>query len=168
MPYSLDTTIHIFLDGTWMLERIMGVIQSPGAAKLVSRAWLWDYQTWYSSLYEKIDTKIIQVYLAPVGLISAFSSDKNILPYNIVWFGMMVLLILVTGGREQFLAMTTLVTLQFTCITVIAGLGFTERYAAMLAPLQIVLSGIFFTVIIRKAYQIFILHQAVRGSKKEI
>ena len=123
---------------------------------------VWDYQTWYSSLYEKLDTKIIQVYLAPVGLISAFSSDKNILPYNIVWFGMMGLLILVTGGRERFLAITTLVTLQFTCITVIAGLGFTERYAAMLAPLQIVLSGIFFTVIIRKAYQIFILHQPVR------
>lgn len=153
----------------WYLDagKNYGCESIPWCSEIGVSHLVWDYQTWYSSLYEKIDTKIIQVYLAPVGLISAFYSDKNILPYNIVWFGMIVLLILITRGRERFLAIATFVTLQFTCITVIAGLGFTERYAAMLAPLQIVLSGLLFTVIIRKAYQIFILHQPVRKSKSE-
>jgi hypothetical protein len=128
---------------------------------------VWDDQSWYSSLYEKVDTKLVQVYLVPVGLISALSPDKNYLPYNIAWFGMIVVLILVTRGRERFLAIATFVVLQYTCITVVVGLGFTERYAAMMVPLQIVLSGLLFTVVIRKAYQVLILHQPIFKSKRD-
>ena len=75
-----------------------------------------------------------------------------------------MLLVLVTRGRDRFLVITTFVILQYTCITVIAGFGFTERYAAMMAPLQIVLSGMLFAVIIRKVNQICIAkHLASKG-----
>jgi hypothetical protein len=117
---------------------------------------VWDYRTWYYSLYEKAATKIIQVYLAPVGLISTLAPEKNYLPFSIAWFGMVLLLVLVTSGRERFLVIATFVILQYTSITVIVGFGFTECYAAMMTPLQIILSGMLYAAMTRKVYQIYI------------
>jgi hypothetical protein len=117
---------------------------------------VWSSNTWYFSLYEKIATKINQVYLVPVGIISLLVPEKDYFPFNVAWIGMGLLLILITKGRERFLVIVTFTILQYTSITVIAGLGFTERYAAMMSPLQIILSGILYSVMIRKSHQIFI------------
>jgi hypothetical protein len=140
----------------WLLNASnnYGCTNIPWCKNIKISQMVWSSKTWYFSLYQKVATKIIQVYLAPVGLISAFLPEKVYLPFTVAWFGMVLLLLLVTRGWERFLVMATFVILQYNSITVIAGFGFTERYAAMVTPLHIVLSSILFTVIIRKGYQI--------------
>jgi hypothetical protein len=115
----------------------------------------WNYHIQYYSLYEKAATKILQVYLAPVGLIAAASPERNFLPFNIAWFGMVLFLIIFTRGRERFLAISSFIILQYTSLTVILGFGFTERYAAMMTPLQVVLSGMIYSMVIRAAILLF-------------
>ena len=55
-----------------------------------------------------------------------------------------------------FLVNDPIAQLQYTSFTFVVGFGFTERYAAMMTPLQIVLSGILYAAMTRKVYQIYI------------
>jgi hypothetical protein len=117
-----------------------------------------------SNLYEKSATKLIQAYLWPIGSITRVIPDNQTAPYWIAWFGMGLFLLLAGRGRTRFLALAGFVLIQYTSLVVVAGLGFTERYAAMLSPIQGVLSAITYLLLARLLWQGI---QRLRGLKKE-
>ncbi len=121
----------------------------PWCDKIQQSRYEWDNQHWFYSLYEKVASKVLQVYLAPVGVVSYVAPEKSFLPYTVTWISLIIFLLLTTRGRIRFLVFTTFVLIQYTALVVIAGLGFTERYAAMLSPLQGILSSIFYTILIQ-------------------
>jgi hypothetical protein len=106
-------------------------------------------------LYEKAASKILQAYLAPVGIITRLSPEKIYLPYTIVWLGMIAFVLLAMRGRNLFLALSIIIIIQFTSMVVVAGHGFTERYASMLAPLQTTLSALVYYTLAEQIMKIF-------------
>lgn len=109
----------------------------------------WDGTSQAANLYEKTATKLIQAYLWPVGLISRITPDPQITPYWIAWLGLGLFLLFASRGRTRFLFLASFILIQYTSLVVVAGLGFTERYAAMLSPIQGVLSAITYALLIR-------------------
>jgi len=97
----------------------------------------------------------LQVYLAPVGIISRLSPENNNLPYAAAWLGMILFVLLAMRGRNLFLAISTIVLIQFTSVVVIAGHGFTERYASMLSPMQTTLSALVYYTLAELIVRVF-------------
>ncbi len=109
----------------------------------------WDPHNPLVGLYEKSATKLLQSYLAPVGLISPLLPDPQHLPYLVAWAGCFIFLLLAAPGRLRFLALISAGLVLYTAAVVVASLGFNERYAAMLAPVQTVYSALFWLVLAR-------------------
>ena len=107
-----------------------------------------------SKAYEKIATKLLQAYLWPVGLLSRILPDKEHTPFLAAWFCLAAFLILATRGWLRFLTILSFCLIQYTSLVVVAGLGFTERYAAMLSPIQAVLSGVAYWVIAQYIWRV--------------
>lgn len=126
----------------------------------------WDGSSLFQKGYEKIATKLLQAYLAPVGLISRILPGHPDLVYSLSWFGMSLFLILGTRGRTRLLAMALLGLIQFTSLIVVLGFGFTERYAAMISPLQAALSGIAIFTLVEWALKFshFLRRQGARSN----
>ncbi len=107
-----------------------------------SRA-VWDANSSWVGLYEKSAAKMLQAYLAPVGLFSLFSPDKQYLPYLLSWALTFAFTVIASRGRMRFVALAAAVFVLYTGAVVVASLGFSERYAAMLTPVQAVYSAVF-------------------------
>lgn len=118
----------------------------------------WNSNNLVIAFYEKAATKIFQVYLAPVGLISILSPEKQVFPVLFSWIVMFGFTVLFTKGWERLFVLSVNVLILYTAVVVVVGLGFTERYASMLSPLQAVYSAVawftalkLFAVLWRKA-----------------
>jgi hypothetical protein len=102
----------------------------------------WKADSPITLLYEKIASKTLQVYLAPMGIIARLSPEKNNFPYAAAWVGMILFVALTMRGRNLFLATCLIFLILFTSGVVVAGHGFTERYPSMLSPMQTTLSAL--------------------------
>ena len=109
----------------------------------------WNQEQWLPHIYEKIASKVLQVYLVPVGILAGIAPERYHLPFTIAWIGLMLFLLLTTRGRIRFLVLLDFLLIQYTVLVVVLGLGFNERYASMLSPLQAVLSGVAYATSIR-------------------
>ena len=109
----------------------------------------WDYRQPLIGIYEKISTKILQIYLAPIGILSRLFPEKQYLPVLTSWIAIFGFLILFTRSWERLLILATGGLVLYTAVIVVVGLGFTERYAAMLSPVQTIFSGIAWFVVFR-------------------
>ena len=68
---------------------------------------------------------------------------------------MILFVLLAMRGRNLFLAISTIVLIQFTSVVVIAGQGFTERYASMLSPMQTTLSALVYYTLAELIVKVF-------------
>lgn len=109
----------------------------------------WDHRSPLIGLYEKTASKVLQIYLAPVGLFTRLLPEKQYSPYLVSWAFMFMIAVIFTRGRERLLAISSAGIILYTALIVVAGLGYTERYAAMLSPLHAVFSGLAWMVFSR-------------------
>lgn len=106
------------------------------------------------SLYEKAASKALQYYLSPIGLLSPLLPDPEHLPYLVSWVACLLFLLAVTRGQNRFLTLTAAGLVAYTAAVVVASLGFNERYAAMLSPVQAVFSALFWLELARFAVRL--------------
>ncbi|MEA3439165.1 MAG: hypothetical protein U9R58_02680 [Chloroflexota bacterium] len=101
----------------------------------------WGNKLPFVSIYEKAGTKVFQLYLVPVGLLSTILWDNQYLAVALSGIAMVVFLLLATRGRVRFLVIATLLLLGYIVLSVISGYGFLARYASVVTPFYIVLSA---------------------------
>lgn len=109
----------------------------------------WDQHNLAVGLYEKLATKVLQVYMLPIRFLATFLPEKRFLPYLVSWAACILLAVLFTRGYERVLAIASNLIIAYTAVIVVAGLGFNERYASMLSPMQTVFSGLIWMLILR-------------------
>jgi hypothetical protein len=66
----------------------------------------------------------------------------------------LLFLLAVTRGQNRFLTLTAAGLVAYTAAVVVASLGFNERYAAMLSPVQAVFSALFWLELARFAVRL--------------
>jgi hypothetical protein len=91
--------------------------------------------------YEKIATKLYQIYLVPILPLSWLLPYDDYLPFAVAWILLMVFLLLTTRAGERFMVLITLMFIHYIVLSVVAGYGFLERYGSVLTPFYILLSA---------------------------
>lgn len=93
-------------------------------------------------LYQKAATKILQIYLAPMGLLNRVFPENLTLSIMLSWWTVTILTLALSKGSVRILFAATSLVILYTTLVVVVGFGFTERYPAMLSPIQAVYSGV--------------------------
>jgi 4-amino-4-deoxy-L-arabinose transferase-like glycosyltransferase len=92
-------------------------------------------------VYEKVATKLYQIYLVPIVPLSWILPYDDFLPFAVAWLLLMIFLLITTRADERFLVLIALLFIHYIVLSVVAGYGFLERYGSVLTPFYIVLSA---------------------------
>jgi hypothetical protein len=101
----------------------------------------WKNKLPFVPVYEKVATKVFQLYLIPLRPLNFIFSNDKFLPVATAWILMVGFLLIATRGRVRFLVITTLLFLLYIIFSVISGYGFLARYASVLTPFYSILSA---------------------------
>jgi hypothetical protein len=92
-------------------------------------------------IYEKVATKLVQLYLLPLRPLNFIFGNNKYLPVATAWILMMGFILIATRGRVRFLVISTLIFLLYIILSIISGYGFLPRYASVLTPFYSILSA---------------------------
>jgi hypothetical protein len=92
-------------------------------------------------IYEKVATKLIQLYLLPLRPLNLFFGSNEYLPIATAWILMMGFVLIATRDRVRFLVVITILFLLYIILSIISGYGFLPRYASVLTPYYSILSA---------------------------
>jgi len=101
----------------------------------------WGNKLPFVGIYEKAGTKLFQLYLLPVGLLTRMLAGNQDLAVGISGIVMILFLLLATRGRVRFLVLATMTILGYIVLSVVSGYGFLARYSSVVTPYYIVLSA---------------------------
>jgi hypothetical protein len=107
----------------------------------------WKNKLFFVPVYEKVATKLYQLYLLPLRPLNFIFRNDQYLPVATTWIIMVGFLLIATRGRVRFLVFTTLVFLLYIIFSVISGYGFLARYASVLTPFYSILSATTFVTL---------------------
>ncbi len=95
----------------------------------------------FARLYERAATKLFQIHLLLIQPLNLVLPQKSNLPFLAAWLILIVFLVLATRGSTRFLVIACLLFIHYLILSVVSGYGFLERYASILTPFYIILSG---------------------------
>jgi hypothetical protein len=92
-------------------------------------------------IYERVATKLMQLYLLPLRPLSLIFGNDKYLPVATAWILVMGFLLIATRGRIRFMVVITLLFLLYIILSIISGYGFLPRYVSVLTPYYSILSA---------------------------
>jgi hypothetical protein len=95
----------------------------------------------FARLYERAATKLFQIHLLLIQPLNLVLPQNSNLPFLAAWLIFIAFLLLATRGSTRFLVIACLLFIHYLILSVISGYGFLERYASILTPFYIILSG---------------------------
>lgn len=95
----------------------------------------------FARLYERGATKLFQMHLLLIQPLNLLLPQNSNLPFLAAWLILIAFLLLATRGSTRFLVIACLLFIHYLVLSVISGYGFLERYASILTPFYIILSG---------------------------
>lgn len=92
--------------------------------------------------YEKVATKIFQIYLLPIRPLTLVFPGNPYLPFAAAWILLVAFVLVATQGSARFLVISSLLFIHYVIITVVSGYGFLARYSSVLSPFYIIVSAV--------------------------
>jgi hypothetical protein len=101
----------------------------------------WGASLPFTRLYERAATKLFQIHLLLIQPLNLLFPKNSNLPFLAAWLVLIFFLLLATRNSTRFLVIACLLFIHYLILSVISGYGFLERYASILTPFYIILSG---------------------------
>lgn len=102
----------------------------------------WGERIPLARLYEKVATKVFQIYLLPIRPLTLVFPGNPYLPFAAAWILLVAFVLVTTQGSARFLVISSLLFIHYVIITVVSGYGFLARYSSVLSPFYIIVSAV--------------------------
>ena len=102
----------------------------------------WGEKVPLARLYERVATKVFQIYLLPILPLTLVFPGNPYLPFAIAWILLVAFVLIASQGSVRFLVLSSLLFIHYVIITVVSGYGFLARYSSVLTPFYIIVSAV--------------------------
>lgn len=113
----------------------------PWCKNIRQARYSWGASLPFVRLYERAATKLFQIHLLLIQPLNLIFPKNSNLPFLAAWLILIIFLLITTRNSIRFLVIACLLFIHYLILSVISGYGFLERYASILTPFYIILSG---------------------------